>query len=87
MEKKAATEIDYNVVEQNNPVCKEHSTSSMLWSYPPILENFYYYYYYYYYFTNTKLDGSYCVQNNLICLPCSKLNFQTLQYLKIKDMK
>ena len=39
MEKKAATEIDYNIVEQNNPVCKEHSTSCM-WSYPPILDNF-----------------------------------------------
>lgn len=39
MEKKAATEIDYNVVEQNNPVCKKHSTSCM-WSYPPILDNF-----------------------------------------------
>ena len=50
MEKKAATEIDYNVVEQNNPVCKEHSTSCMLWSYPPILENFYYYYYYYFFY-------------------------------------
>ena len=50
MEKKAATEIDYNVVEQNNPVCKEHSTSCMLWSYPPILGKFYYYYYYYFFF-------------------------------------
>ena len=86
MEKKAATEIDYNVVEQNNPVCKEHPTSCMLWSYPPILENFYYYSYYCF-FTNTKLDRGYCVPSNLICFPCSKLNFQMLQYLKIKDMK
>lgn len=56
MEKKAAMEIAYNVVEQNNPVCKEHLTSCVLWSYPPILENFYYYYYYYFLLTPNWIE-------------------------------